>query len=118
MSYGQPWSRMTTGPFAGPVSAYPTFRTPASICLSESKVSLDGACMTRSLGALEKIVVPNRAVTSPVTALPRNWRRSLLISSVMLSPQRLERSAQLGRKQFRLLPRREVPAFRDFVVVD
>src|SRR5262245_41798457 len=36
MSYGQPWSNTTAGPPAGPVSTYPTFRTPASICLSES----------------------------------------------------------------------------------
>ncbi len=28
---------MTGGPLAGPASAYPTFRTPASICFSEAK---------------------------------------------------------------------------------
>src|SRR2546423_1002232 len=37
MSYGQPWRRMTAGPSAGPASAYPTFRRPASICFSEPK---------------------------------------------------------------------------------
>src|SRR5438270_4508974 len=37
MSYGQPCSRMTGGPSAGPSSAYPTLRTPASTCLSGAK---------------------------------------------------------------------------------
>jgi hypothetical protein len=32
-SYGQPWTSSTTGPSAGPNSAYPTLRRPASICL-------------------------------------------------------------------------------------
>src|SRR5512132_1316291 len=34
MSYGQPCSRTTAGPPAGPTSAYPTSRTPAAICLT------------------------------------------------------------------------------------
>src|SRR5919204_2781484 len=37
MSYGQPWRRMTAGPSAGPASAYPTFRRPASIGFREPK---------------------------------------------------------------------------------
>ncbi|MNZ48868.1 hypothetical protein D3C78_666210 [compost metagenome] len=34
MSYGQPCSRITTGPSAGPVSAYATSSNPALTCLS------------------------------------------------------------------------------------
>src|SRR2546428_563165 len=34
MSYGHPCKRTTVRPLLGPTSAYPTFRTPASICLS------------------------------------------------------------------------------------
>src|SRR5690242_14354746 len=35
MSYGQPCSSRTTGPSAGPASAYPTLNRPALTCLSE-----------------------------------------------------------------------------------
>src|ERR1700730_10590197 len=43
MSYGQPCSRTTGGPLAEPASAYPTLRTPASICLIESNDEPVGA---------------------------------------------------------------------------
>src|SRR5580704_5620143 len=34
MSYGHPCRRRTAGPLAGPASAYPTLRRPASICFN------------------------------------------------------------------------------------
>src|SRR5258705_5350833 len=48
MSYGQPCSRITGGPSAGPPSAYPTLSAPASTCLSDAKDARDpgGAAST------------------------------------------------------------------------
>src|SRR6266853_1112301 len=42
MSYGQPCRRMTAVPLAGPASAYPTLRRPASICLMGPSEVCDG----------------------------------------------------------------------------
>src|SRR5215467_327915 len=53
MSYGQPWRRKTGFPPAGPISTYPTFRSPASICLSvpNEGVAPGAAARTREKGA-------------------------------------------------------------------
>src|SRR6185437_1013736 len=49
MSYGQPWRRTTAGPSAGPASAYPTLRMPASICFIEwNEMLVPGLTVGRS----------------------------------------------------------------------
>src|SRR5579872_5042110 len=63
MSYGQPCRRMTGRPEAGPASAYPIFRTPASICFTGPKDALSPDC----------------ARTAAIDAVrPAAWRRKLL----------------------------------------
>src|SRR6266567_405955 len=88
MSYGQPCSRTTGGPLAGPASAYPTLRTPASICLIESNDEPVGAATAIPVSGVivlidisENLVAPNRAAASVMIAVPKKRRRSLLISS-------------------------------------
>src|SRR6267378_8251215 len=88
MSYGQPCSRTTGGPLAGPASAYPTLRTPASICLIESNDEPVGAVTAIPVSGVivlidisENLVAPNRAAASVMIAEPTNRLRSLLISS-------------------------------------
>src|SRR3989442_10472895 len=58
MSYGQPCSRTTGGPPAGPASAYPTLRTPASICFTGPKTLGDS-------------FTPSFAATNVMSAVPR-----------------------------------------------
>src|SRR5262252_899578 len=88
MSYGQPCSRMTARPSAGPVSAYPTFKTPASICLSEpNDVLAPGLIVGKPPGlalfgcAAAETIMPNWVAASVMAAVPRKLRRCLLISS-------------------------------------
>src|SRR5439155_25311914 len=99
MSYGHPCSRTTGGPFAGPASAYPTFRTPASICLIESNDEPVGAATAIPVSGVivlvdisENLVAPNRAAASVMIAVPKKRRRSLLIPSDILLSQLAERS--------------------------
>src|SRR4029453_15543052 len=83
---------MTTGPSAGPSSAYPTFNTPASTCFNEVNVLLfDGTlagfavdCASAGLARM------NGAAATPRAVAPRTWRRFLLICSDMFisSPKR------------------------------
>src|ERR1700739_447537 len=42
---------MTTGPLPGPTSAYPMFRTPASICLISVNGAFDDAAFVRELAS-------------------------------------------------------------------
>src|SRR5580693_6761514 len=65
MSYGQPRSRTTAGPLAGPASAYPTFRRPALICFSEpNEVFVPGLIW----GTCEGLVWLDCALAEPIAA--------------------------------------------------
>src|SRR4030095_915903 len=75
MSWGQRCRRMTTGPLAGPASAYPTLRTPASFCLSGAKdVFVPGLTAGTSAGfmfdcAAAEPIMPNWAAASVMAAV-------------------------------------------------
>src|SRR6202162_1206197 len=83
MSQGQPCRRMTGGPLAGPASAYPTFRTPASICFNE----LNDVFVPGLIGfilvdcASAEPIMSSSAAAMVRTAVPKRRRRSWLISS-------------------------------------
>src|SRR5436305_9462302 len=98
MSYGQPCSRTTAGPSAGPASTYPTSSTPAWICLTgPNGVTADSlfACVG-------------------VTGLPSLTRVSLTQGYL---PHRSERRAHLIAEELGLLPRGEVATLVDVVEV-
>src|SRR3954453_20889924 len=102
MSYGQPCRRITTGPLAGPASAYPTFRTPASIRLSEGNEVFAGVAAGRAwVGVLDCAFAspgnPNWAAAKVRVALSKKRRRSELISSDMVSLPGCGKSAQYQR---------------------
>src|SRR5215472_6881212 len=68
---------MTTGPLVGPASAYPTLRTPASICLSGAKdVFVPGLTAGTSAGlvmfdcAAAELIIPNWAAATVMAAVP------------------------------------------------
>src|SRR5688500_1732020 len=94
MSYGQPCRSTTGGPSAGPSSAYPTFRTPASICFSGPNdvlvAYLAGSAAVRLIPSDCRSIAPSTDSLAPaiaVTAALRKRRRSLSISSdIDLSP--------------------------------
>src|ERR1700722_17817062 len=78
---------MTTGPLAGPASAYPILRTPASICLSvPDDVVAPGLTLGRSAGfalldwASAAPLKTSWAAARVVAAAPKKRRRSQLIS--------------------------------------
>src|SRR6266852_2843689 len=74
---------MTAGPLAGPASAYPTFRTPASICFNE----LNDVFVPGLIGfilvdcASAEPIMSSSAAAMVRTAVPKRRRRSWLISS-------------------------------------
>src|SRR5580700_4758052 len=78
-------------PFAGPASAQPMFRRPASICLSGPNevfvpVSIGGilAGLTLPDCASAEPIRPSSAAATVIAAVPRKRRRFLLISSEIL----------------------------------
>src|ERR1700722_9341743 len=82
---------MTAGPLAGPASAYPTFRRPASICFSgPNDVWAPGLVLGRSAGfalpgcALAEPLNANCAAAMVMAAVPRKRRRWRSISSDIL----------------------------------
>src|SRR5262245_46710222 len=79
MSYGQPWRRITGGPPAGPTSAYPMLRTPASICFKTPNefVGFDTGFALVDC-ALSAPSSPKRAPIIVIAAVPRKRRRSPL----------------------------------------
>src|SRR6266404_4352331 len=86
MSYGQPCRRITGGPLAGPASAYPTFRSPASICFSElNDVFVPGLIelILRDCASADPIVASSAAARVS-TAVPKRRRRSWFICSAIL----------------------------------
>src|SRR5260221_13910172 len=91
MSYGQPCRRMTGEPLAGPASAYPTLRTPASICFSELNdvfvPGLIGLILVACASA--DPIMPNSAAAIVMAAVPRKRRRQRLISSRSISTHSL-----------------------------
>src|SRR5438046_10235658 len=105
MSYGQPCSNTTGGPLAGPASAYPTLRTPASICLIESNdepvgpataISVSGVMVVIDIS--ENLVAPDRAATSVMIAVPKKRRRSLRgLPSVTLQSRLLPARSDVRR---------------------
>src|SRR5437762_13431147 len=139
---------MTGEPLAGPASAYPTLRRPASICFSDpnvrSCVDLVADC------AFAEARLPNWAAARVMAAtLKKLRRRSSIFSDLVFmstSPrftrrrlrgnaahtacaraalfisyrlaQRPERFPHLGGEEHRLLPGREVGALIELVVVD
>src|SRR5437763_6608011 len=99
MSYGQPCSRKTAGPSAGPASTYPTSRTPAWICLTgPNGVTADSlfACVS-------------------ATGLPFADRVCLTHSYLA---QRSNGRTYLLAEELGLLPRGEVATPVDLVEVD
>src|SRR2546423_11572664 len=99
MSYGQPCSRKTAGPSAGPASEYPTSSTPAWICLTgPNGVTADSlfACVS-------------------ATGLPFADRVSLTHGYLA---QRTKRRTHLLAEELGLFPCGEVAALVDFVEVD
>ncbi|MNY42991.1 hypothetical protein D3C86_1779200 [compost metagenome] len=84
MSYGQPCSRITTGPPAGPVSAYATSSSPALMCLSGPKgesaawvvpAGATAGCAVAAVCAWAVPSTPNR-VSARIEG-PTRWRRVL-----------------------------------------
>src|ERR1700722_5688278 len=114
---------MTTGPSAGPASAYPILRTPASICLSvPNDVLAPGLILGRSadlalLGwASAAPLSTSWAPTRVVAAAPKKRRRAQLISGEVLFVS-MNRSPFLMARQARLMrigceQRLSVVAFR------
>src|SRR4030095_14692354 len=80
MAYGQPGRRITEGPAVGPTSAYPMFRTPASICFNAPNDRAWPGC------AAPGSIVPEPAAAIVIPAPPRNARRPALIAFCMMSP--------------------------------
>jgi len=86
---------MTGGPLTDPLSAYPTLRTPASICFTgPSDVFRDGVGVGLSLrvnlldGACIEPMIERSAAAMVMTAAPRKRRRSLSTSSDMCLSRR------------------------------
>src|SRR5215813_5933621 len=103
MSNGQPCSRITGRPSAGPSSAYPILRTPALTCLSDANDVFFGLAGVRAIvcwlaslaeaaaGALLGCALAgasprSSAATIAIAALLRNPRRSRLGSSGIVVP--------------------------------
>src|SRR5476649_1222004 len=90
MSYGQPCRSMTTGPSTGPASAYPTFRRPASICLSGANDAfvpglIDGRPASLALlGWAFAIPVMTSGAARAIAPAPKKRRRGWLVASVFL----------------------------------
>src|SRR5438270_777961 len=77
---------MTAGPSAGPASAYPMFRTPASICFSAANevcapglVAGSCACFALACASADPIM-PDCAAAMAPAATPKKRRRRGLIS--------------------------------------
>src|SRR2546427_4900967 len=126
---------MTGEPLGGPASAYPTLRTPASICLRGPKdafvprlVAVAPAAFASLAWASAEANTPSWSAAIAMAAVPKNRRRSWSISSdirrpllagpSVLGPQRLEALADLCDEELGLFPCREVPAFREPIVMD
>src|ERR1022692_3606553 len=73
MSYGQPCTRITAGPLAGPASADPTFNRPASICFTDMNDAFDSA----------KARPASSAAPMSAAALLRNRLRFWVLASGM-----------------------------------
>src|SRR4030095_5261037 len=80
---------MTGGPWAGPASAYPTLRRPASICFSEPN-DVFGLIVGTLAGfalpdcAAAEPIIPSWAAAIVVATVPKKRRRSYLVSSDIL----------------------------------
>src|SRR5947207_15150481 len=79
-------------PLAGPASAYPTLRRPASSCLRGPNDGLVGGLMMFALGAFvlpdstfAESIATNLAAAMLMAAEPRKRRRSHLLSCFMAS---------------------------------
>src|SRR4051812_20232704 len=96
---------MTTGPPAGPTSAYPTSRTPALICFNGPNDVLPGLIPSEPVGfapsgcAFAEPIVANGAAASVMAAPPRKRRRwrltslDILLASIGRSPWLSDRFA-------------------------
>src|ERR1700735_4505335 len=91
MSYGQPCRRITAGPLAGPASAYPILRVPASICFSganEALVSGGVALPPPGFALLDRAsaepVTISLAAATDIAMAPNSRRRLPLITSDIL----------------------------------
>src|SRR5580658_8973725 len=87
MSYGQPCRRITAVPLAGPASTYPTFKSPASICLTGPNEVLDALCTLDCASA--RPLTPNKKAAMVVMAakmeLREKHRQLFLITLVLTS---------------------------------
>src|SRR5260370_42105959 len=88
MSYGHPCRRITGRPLAGPDSAYPTFKRPASICFNGPNdvfvpdfVEVARAAFVFFDCALAELIKPTLAPAAPAAAMPKNRRRLYFVFS-------------------------------------
>src|ERR1700689_2801615 len=76
---------MTAGPLAGPASAYPTFKAPASICFSEANEVLVPGLIAGNFVAPDcasaEPITPNWVAAMVMAAAPTKWRRGWSIGS-------------------------------------
>src|SRR6202790_5357131 len=102
---------MTAGPSAGPASAYPTLRRPASICFSgPNDVFVPGLIGFILLDcAPAEPIMASSAAAMVRTAVPKRRRRSWSISSDILSLHLGSKYQRMVREAIRR-SRREVPA--------
>src|ERR1700722_16849246 len=86
MSYGHPCSSMTTGPLAGPSSAYPMLRTPVMTCFrGPNDVLVPGGGLEEGAEsaslAFAKPAMANSATAKLIAEAPKKRRRLGLICS-------------------------------------
>src|ERR1700687_1111107 len=86
---------MTAGPVAGPASAYPMLRTPASTCFNEANEAFGPPVLQGRDCAFAEANVPNCAAAIIMDAVPRKRRRSLVL--IPVSPS-VRRSCPLGQR--------------------
>src|SRR5580658_1503196 len=91
MSYGQPCRRITPGPLAGPASAYPIFKSPASICFRGPNDALAPAFLAVAPASFNGLAcaslepkVPSLAAAMVMAAVPKKRRRLGFVSSETL----------------------------------
>ena len=121
---------MAAGPSAGPASAYPTLKTPASIYFTgsnEVRIPDVGVDPSVDVGTMEDafpdLVVESRDMyLSLETHVDVVWLGKAGATSARLPGLRLTKRAEgrpeLGGEELRLFPGREVCAFGQPVVMD
>src|ERR1700685_265096 len=107
---------MTTGPLAGPASAYPTFRAPASICFREANEVFVPGLIAGSLvspgWAPAEPTMLNWAAAMVTAAAPKRRRRewsicsdALVVSMMSLLDSRIGREGATMAPGYELIKR-------------